>query len=367
MRGALLYDPARLAACLAAHGCDALLASTAANVRYLTRYTKPGGALAIVTADAPDRPQLVLPASNVDFLVEDLADGVEAHAYGTFFRFTAEGAQLTEGEALVARVSADARTDVDADALAAELLGDAARVASDVVVRELRAVKTPEELARLREAARIAEEAIDETVAAARPGVTQAQLAARFTAAVAERGAALRMDNISFGRSSALGNANLPGDVLEAGQVLRFDVGAVFRGYASDLSRCFVVGEPEARTATYHRALVAGVCAALDAVRPGARAADVFAAGVGAVREAGIAHYERTNVGHGIGLAGDGYDAPLLAPGEEAVLEEGMALCVETPYYELGFGGLQVEDMVRVTHDGWEPLSRLHRELVEIG
>jgi len=72
------------------------------------------------------------------------------------------------------------------------------------------------------------------------------------------------------------------------------------------------------------------------------------------VRREGIPHYNRNHVGHGIGL--DGYDVPNLTPSSTEVLEEGMVLCVETPYYELGFAGLQVEDMVRVTRDGVESL-----------
>ena len=72
------------------------------------------------------------------------------------------------------------------------------------------------------------------------------------------------------------------------------------------------------------------------------------------VRREGLPHYRRNHVGHGIGL--DGYDVPNLTPESREVLEEGMVLSVETPYYELGFAGLQVEDTVRVTRDGVESL-----------
>jgi Xaa-Pro aminopeptidase len=66
-------------------------------------------------------------------------------------------------------------------------------------------------------------------------------------------------------------------------------------------------------------------------------------------------------VGHGIGL--DGYDAPNLTASSAEVLEEGMVLSVETPYYELGFGGLQVEDMVVVTRTGLESLMTTDNDL----
>jgi Xaa-Pro aminopeptidase len=66
-------------------------------------------------------------------------------------------------------------------------------------------------------------------------------------------------------------------------------------------------------------------------------------------------------VGHGIGI--EVYDPPLLAPTSDDVLEEGMVVNVETPYYELGFGGVQVEDTVVVTADGYRLLTQCDRGL----
>ena len=80
----------------------------------------------------------------------------------------------------------------------------------------------------------------------------------------------------------------------------------------------------------------------------------MFETAVEAVRREGIPHYRRSHVGHGIGL--DGYDLPDLTASSRDVLEEGMVLCVETPYYELGWTGLQVEDMVVVRAGGIETL-----------
>jgi Xaa-Pro aminopeptidase len=79
------------------------------------------------------------------------------------------------------------------------------------------------------------------------------------------------------------------------------------------------------------------------------------------VRKNGLPHYRRNHVGHGIGL--DGYDAPNLTPGSNEVFEEGNVICVETPYYEMGFAGLQVEDMLHVTRDGIESLMSTSSEL----
>ena len=85
------------------------------------------------------------------------------------------------------------------------------------------------------------------------------------------------------------------------------------------------------------------------------------------VRRLGIPHYNRQHVGHGMGLALGGYDAPRLAPGDHTPLEPNMVLAVEAPYYELGLGGLQVEDTVLLTDEGCRRLTRMSRGLEIVG
>jgi Xaa-Pro aminopeptidase len=98
---------------------------------------------------------------------------------------------------------------------------------------------------------------------------------------------------------------------------------------------------------------------------PGRPACDVFNGAVERVRELGIPHYRRHHVGHGIGV--EYYDLPILNPRTEIPLETGMIFEVETPYYELGFGGAFIEDTVQVTDSGVKVLTELDRELHVVG
>lgn len=382
----LLYDPDRLAAALVDARLDALIVTTQASVRYLTRYGKAGRSVAVVTRDNPARPVLLLPAVEADFLIEDLVPGLDHRVWGDFVRDRAHDVVLDDHEQLVAHAHDRRRTDLDRTAMVAHVVGElglsGARIGLDVapavepallaaldgatlvnadgLVPTLRICKTPLEIERLQEAARIAEAAIVATTAAAHIGVTQAELATEFRVAVAREGGFLRVDSVSIGRDAVFGNANVADTVLAGGDILRFDIGAVYRGYQSDLARCFCVGEPDEKTSRYAEAVIEGQSAALDLLAPGVRTADIFRAAVASTRAAGIPHYERTHVGHGIGLVGS-YDAPLLSLRDPHLIEPGMVLCVETPYYEFGFGGVQIEDMVVVTDTGWRPLSRLPR------
>jgi Xaa-Pro aminopeptidase len=108
--------------------------------------------------------------------------------------------------------------------------------------------------------------------------------------------------------------------------------------------------------------VAAGLETAIAAVRPGAIVGEIFASTVAAVRAAGLPQYDRHHVGYGIGL--DPREAPILAPGRIAALEQGTVLRLETPYYEHGWGGAQLKETVLVTQTGSRVMNRSRRGLL---
>jgi Xaa-Pro aminopeptidase len=224
-----------------------------------------------------------------------------------------------------------------------------------------RAVKSPYEIDCLQQALRVAEEGINTVLELLRPGVTEREAAVAFEHAVANQGGAPYCTIIAFGAGSAV-PAPWPGDrALRMGDLVRFDLGCVVKGYHSDVARMAVMGEPSASQQETFDALHTGVEAAIAAVRPGVRGGDVFDAALAAVRGAGLAGFDRHHVGYGIGL--EPAETPWLAPGDDA-LEMGMVLRVETPYYVLGEAGLNLKETVLVTRTGAHSLNRSHRGLV---
>ena len=143
-----------------------------------------------------------------------------------------------------------------------------------------------------------------------------------------------------------------------------FDIGVDYHGYKSDIGRLVSFGEPTKQTRDLFDASKAGQQTAIDMMKPGAVARDIFHAAVERVREAGIPTYQRQHVGHGIGI--EYYDLPVITPNSDTVLEEGMVFEVETPYYRLGVGGAFIEDTVIVTADGSEILTELDRDFIVI-
>nr|WP_247880303.1 M24 family metallopeptidase [Brucella pituitosa] len=198
----------------------------------------------------------------------------------------------------------------------------------------------------------------------ARTGITERELAAEITRCIVAGGGVPRFVSVTSGERSALADAYPTNRKILAGDILRIDAGCTVDGYWSDIGRTFVFGEPDGRQRRIYEALHAGLEAELSAVRAGIPAEDLFATAVESVRSSGITHYRRQHCGHGIGLRS--YDNPTIRPGEATPLLEGMCLCLETPYYEIGVDGMMIEDMIRVTETGYEPLTTISRELVVI-
>ena len=236
-------------------------------------------------------------------------------------------------------------------------LPEATFVRSFSLFERVRSIKTPGEVEILRRAARITEGAIDAALAVALEGVTEREMLRAFNSHLARNDTAPVVGCIGFGTRSAMINVQPSDQALQRGNLIRFDVGGRYRHYRSDMSRGAALGEPSKKIAQYYSAVEKGVLAAYDILKPGLKVADLFTHVVETVRREGIPHFKRSHVGHGIGV--DGYDPPNISDSTNGVFEENMVICVETPYYELGFAGVQVEDMVHVTKDGAESLMTL--------
>lgn len=387
---------ARLFAGMKTHKLDAIVATMPENVTYASGFWAMSqwirrGPQAYVLTPAEGRGEFAVIAStglidlaaHPDVWVEDIrrfgkfivdrTPDVAIDAHDT--RIESLLAQTDDGEAVAALVRAikdrgleRARIGVDEIGILpqywdklAEALPGATLVRAADVFRYARAIKTPEEIARLRRSAQIADMSITAALGVAKDGATEMDLARVFHSTTINEGGYPVLGCIGVGPRSAMTNVQPSEQVMRAGDIIRFDVGGRYNHYRADIARNAVIGEPSAKIKTYHRAICVGLDRAIEMIKPGVRVADVFDAAVETVRREGIPHYQRSHVGHGIGL--DGYDAPNIAPSNNEVFEEGMVICVETPYYEIGFGGLQVEDTMVVTRDGVDSFMLSSTEL----
>lgn len=232
---------------------------------------------------------------------------------------------------------------------------------SDNLLDELLAVKSAEEIVAIREACELAADSMITVARTIRPGDTEEELARRYRDQVLSRNGQLSFGLIKGGGESSMVHMPPATIRLKPGDLVRFDVGCRWLGYCADVGRTYVVGEPrDARQQRIYSALRAGQEAAIKQLRPGAVVGSAFRAAVDAVRDAGVSPYDRGFVGHGIGQRV--HEVPWLRA-DDAPLEKGMVLMVEIPYYEMGFGGYQLEDPVVITDNGAERLIHVPTEM----
>jgi Xaa-Pro aminopeptidase len=156
-----------------------------------------------------------------------------------------------------------------------------------------------------------------------------------------------------------------PEATVRPGDQIMFDCGANVHGLQSDIGRTFVYARASEAQKRIQSALVRAHDAALTKVRPGNRFCDVFRVGLEAMHAAGFDTYRRGHLGHSVGLD-PLEETPVISEAETRMLEPGMVLAVELPWYIDGIGGFQCEDIVCVTETGFEDFNTLTRDLVVI-
>ncbi len=229
-------------------------------------------------------------------------------------------------------------------------------------VIKARSVKLPEEVEKIRYAAEITERGMAKAFGHAKQGVTELELSTIISTEIVAGGGIPRFVVVTAGERSALADAYATKAKLAKGDLLRVDVGCTVEGYWADTARTAVVGEPSRDQQQRYDALLAGELAQLALARPGITAGDLFNIAVDGVRKGALPNYQRTHCGHGLGIGAHEFPTLNLA-NREVEIQEGMVLCVETPYYELGWGGMMVEDIIVIRKGGNECLTKLPREL----
>jgi len=364
---------------------DACLAVATTNVDYATGYRSVAGQVhgtsSLGALVLPGRTVVAGPAADVPSVVEAGVAETDLFAHGRFYFESTRPSRLTEladtHDGFVdALVSAVHHAGLDRSRLGVDTRGltpqDHARLADALPQARLvdagdwfagvRAVKLPEEVARLREAARITEDAIHAGIDAIAEGVSETDLQLVVASHLATHGMTPKFVVATVGLRSAYSDTTAsPDQRVRAGDLVRFDVGGLLDGYWSDLGRTAVVGAPDDLQRSRYDAVLAGEQAQLDLARPGVRASEVFEVAVREVERGGPVPYRRHHCGHGIGL--DVYEQPIIGPAHDRELEPGMVFCFETPFYELGWGGMMVEDTVVITEDGCELLSVSDRSM----
>jgi Xaa-Pro dipeptidase len=237
-------------------------------------------------------------------------------------------------------------------------------VAADDVMARLRMRKDDRELAHMRRAATVVEQALRSTLSQLRVDMSERQAAGLVMVEILRAGG----DGPSFeplvvaGPNAASPHSGPSDRPIRPQETIIIDCGAVVGGYASDITRTVAFGGlPEQMLHVYetvHRANAAGRAQA----GPGTRAQDVDRAARAVIERAGYGPFFIHRTGHGLGL--EVHEPPYIVEGNRQILEPGMTFTVEPGIYLPEQGGVRIEDDVVITAEGCESLTTFPRELM---
>ncbi|MFV8797912.1 M24 family metallopeptidase [Yersinia sp. LJYL362] len=237
-------------------------------------------------------------------------------------------------------------------------------VDSTALFNEIRMIKSPWEIQYLRKSAEITEFGIASAAKHIRVGCTAAELTAAFKAAV------MTFPETNFSRFNLISVGDnfspkmFPDEMpAKLGDLIKFDCGVDVAGYGADLARTFVLGEPDALTQQIYDTIRIGHEHMLSMIAPGVKLKDVFDSTMDVIKKSGLPHYNRGHLGHGDGVFLGLEEAPFVSTLATETFRPGMVLSLETPYYGIGIGSIMLEDMILITNDGYEFLSKLNRDL----
>ena len=351
---------ARVQAALEDEGVDALYVTHLPNVRYLCGFTGSNGCLVIgrsgarFLTDGRYRTQAGEQVQGAEVEIYGLPDELDRGLRRAFADFGAASKTMIGFEAAHLTVAALDRL---------RGLGGFEPVGTKQVVERLRMVKEPAELDRIREAARMADEGLAHVLERVTEGASERELALDLEFYMRRQGA----DDVSFdlivaaAERSALPHAHPSERQVEKGRYLLFDLGCIFEGYCSDLTRTVMVGDPDERHREIYDLVARAQQAGLDAVQPGRPAAEVDRAARQVIEDAGYGDAFGHGLGHGVGV--EIHEAPTLRSTSSDVLEAGNVITIEPGVYLPGWGGVRIEDLVAVTPGGADVLSRSTKEL----
>ena len=341
-------------------GVDAFLVTDLANTRYLTGFTGSNGQLLIGGSF-----ELFLTDGRYEEQARRELPDVDRSASDRSYR----GAVVERcASTSVARLGVEAHSMTLAEhTRLGEALGDDVElVAAEDVVEDGRRVKDDEERELIRRAQAATDAAFVGILDRFALGVSEGWIARELERLMLEAGAdGLAFDPIvAFGENAAEPHHDPGHRVLEEGDVIKLDIGALVEGYHADMTRTIAFGQPTAELQKVHDIVRQAQQAAIDVVRAGITGVEVDAAARFVITEAGYGGGFVHGLGHGVGL--EIHEQPWLGTTRTNELPAGSVVTIEPGVYLPGIGGVRIEDMVEVHDDGCAVVGVSTRELIEL-
>ena len=234
------------------------------------------------------------------------------------------------------------------------------------LLRQMRAVKAPEELEAIQRAQAITDAAFTHILNYIRPGRTEREIAGElmdFCYRQGSQGPSFDYIVVS-GANSSMPHGVPTGKAVERGDFVTMDFGCMVDGYCSDMTRTVAVGEADEEHRRVYAVVLAAQKAAIAAAKAGVPGRVVDLAARQVIADAGYGPCFGHSTGHSLGL--EIHESPLFAPSEETLMQPGMVITVEPGIYLEGKFGVRIEDMVFLTGDGNRDLTASPKDFMVV-
>lgn len=242
---------------------------------------------------------------------------------------------------------------------------DDSEALSDAIDR-LRIVKTQDEIDKIIKAQRIAEAAFEDVLNFIRPGVTEKEIGLHLDYYMLSHGAeGLSFDTIAVSGPNTSLCHGVPTDrPVQPNEFVLMDYGATYDGYHSDMTRTVCVGRPTEKMEKVYNIVLNAQTKALEAIRAGARGADIDGIARDIISAAGYADAFGHSLGHGVGM--EIHETPNASPSSTYVFEENMIVTVEPGIYLPDEFGVRIEDFVIIKPDGCVNMTLAKKNLISL-
>ncbi|MFJ7405432.1 MULTISPECIES: M24 family metallopeptidase [unclassified Lysinibacillus] len=232
------------------------------------------------------------------------------------------------------------------------------------LIEKIRLIKTEQEINIIKVACEIADHAFTHILDFIKPGKTELEVSNELEFFMRQQGATQSSFDtiVASGLRSALPHGVATNKVIEKGDFVTLDFGALYNGYISDITRTVAVGEPSEKLVEMYNTVLASQLLSLEKVGPGLTGIQADAIARDYLTEKGYGEAFGHSLGHGIGL--EVHEGPGLSKRSETVLEPGMAVTIEPGVYVPGVGGVRIEDDILITESGNELLTHSTKELI---
>lgn len=334
------------------NGVEAALITSAPNLFYFTNAAPLVGGYLVVT---PDEETLLVPELEYEQAKEEARVNVEKfkkmdELYEYLKRFKSLAVEGTMS------ISFQNTLKEKAEVKEFKLLDD--------VIKELRMIKSEEEIKVIEDACRLADIGVMTAIEEISEGKREREIAAKVEYAMKMEGAEKPAFDtiIASGYRSALPHGVASDKRIEKGDLVVMDLGALYRHYNSDITRTIVVGTPNEKQKEIYEIVLEAQKKAVEEAKPGMTAKELDSVARKIIEEYGYGDKFIHSLGHGIGL--QVHEWPRVSQLDETVLKEGMVVTIEPGIYIPKFGGVRIEDTIVITKNGAKRLTKTDRELI---